>query len=116
MKTQVFTIFSSSPNDRDLAQIAAALKKGAVMIYPTDTVYALGCLSNNAVALDKLARLKDIKLERAPLSFLFKDISELSNYVKPFEGKLESWDYEPRNATDDIVAKILDAYHEHQIK
>ena len=38
------------------------------------------------------------------------------NYVKPFEGKLESWDYEPRNATDDIVAKILDAYHEHQIK
>ena len=30
--------------------------------------------------------------------------------------KLESWDYEPRNATDDIVAKILDAYHEHQIK
>ena len=88
MKTQVFTIFSSSPNDRDLAQIAAALKKGAVMIYPTDTVYALGCLSNNAVALDKLARLKDIKLERAPLSFLFKDISELSNYVKPFEAKV----------------------------
>ena len=88
MKTQVFTLFCSSPNDRDLAQIAAALKKGAVMIYPTDTVYALGCLSNNAVALDKLARLKDIKLERAPLSFLFKDISELSNYVKPFEAKV----------------------------
>ena len=38
------------------------------------------------------------------------------NYVKPFDVKLESWDYEPRNATDDIVAKILDAYHEHQIK
>ena len=38
------------------------------------------------------------------------------NYVKPFEGKLESWDYEPRNATDDIVAKILEAYHEHKIK
>ena len=71
MKTQVFTLFSSSPNDRDLAQVATALKKGAVMIYPTDTVYALGCLSNNAVALEKLARLKNIKLEKAPLSFLF---------------------------------------------
>ena len=58
------------------------------MIYPTDTVYALGCLSNNAVALDKLARLKDIKLEKAPLSFLFEDISELSNYVKPFDAKV----------------------------
>ena len=88
MKTQVFTLFSSSPNDRDLAQAAKALKKGAVMIYPTDTVYALGCLSNNAVALDKLARLKNIKLEKAPLSFLFKDISELSNYVKPFDAKV----------------------------
>ena len=62
MKTQVFTLFSSSPNDRDLAQVATALKKGAVMIYPTDTVYALGCLSNNAVALEKLARLKNIPL------------------------------------------------------
>ena len=88
MKTQVFTLFSSSPNDRDLAQVATVLKKGAVMIYPTDTVYALGCLSNNAVALEKLARLKNIKLEKAPLSFLFEDISELSNYVKPFDAKV----------------------------
>jgi tRNA threonylcarbamoyl adenosine modification protein (Sua5/YciO/YrdC/YwlC family) len=88
MKTQVFTLFSSSPNNRDLAQIALALNNGAVMIYPTDTVYALGCLSNNAVGLDKLARLKNIKLEKAPLSFLFEDISELSNYVKPFDAKI----------------------------
>ena len=85
MKTKVYTLFSSSPNDRDLAQIAASLKKGALMIYPTDTVYALGCLSNNTNALDKIARLKDIKLEKAPLSFIFQDISELSNYVKPFD-------------------------------
>ena len=83
MKTQVFTLFSSSPNDRDLAQVATVLKKGAVMIYPTDTVYALGCLSNNAVALEKLARLKNIKLEKAPLSFLFEDISELSIMLSP---------------------------------
>ena len=88
MRTQVFTLYTSSPNERDLAQIALALKKGALMIYPTDTVYALGCLSNNAVALDKLARLKNIRLEKAPLSFLFEDISELSNYVKPFDAKI----------------------------
>ena len=88
MKTKLYTLFSTSPNDRDLAQIAVALKKGALMIYPTDTVYALGCLSDNPVALEKLARLKGIKLENAPLSFLFKDISELSNYVKPFDAKI----------------------------
>ena len=85
MKTQLYTLFSSSPNERDLARIAVALKKGALVIYPTDTVYAIGCLSDNPVALEKLARLKDIKLEKAPLSFLFKNISELSNYVKPFD-------------------------------
>jgi mitochondrial fission protein ELM1 len=40
----------------------------------------------------------------------------VQDYVKPFEGKLESWPYEPRNATPEIVAKILDAYHLHQNK
>ncbi len=88
MKTAVFTLFPSSPNERDLVQIAAALKKGALMIYPTDTVYALGCLSNNTVALEKLARLKAIKLEKAPLSFVFQNISELSSFVKPFDASV----------------------------
>ena len=85
MRTAVYTLFSSSPNQRDLLRIAEALKAGALMIYPTDTVYALGCLSNNEKALNKLAALKEIRLEKAPLSFLFEDLSELSNYVKPFD-------------------------------
>ena len=85
MKTQVYTLYASSPNERDLRQIAQALTQGAVMIYPTDTVYALGCLSTNERALGKLADLKNIRLEKAPLSFLFEDLSELSNYVKPFD-------------------------------
>ena len=78
MKTQLYTLFSSSPNERDLREIAQALQQGAVMIYPTDTVYALGCLSNSEKGLNKLAALKDIRLEKAPLSFLFEDLSSLS--------------------------------------
>ena len=66
MRTAVYTLFSSSPNQRDLLRIAEALKAGALMIYPTDTVYALGCLSNNEKALNKLAALKEIRLERRP--------------------------------------------------
>ena len=85
MKTQVYTLFSSSPNERDLRKIAQALNQGAVIIYPTDTVYALGCLSSNEKGLNKLAVLKDIRLEKAPLSFLFNDLSSLSNYVKLFD-------------------------------
>ena len=87
METEVFTLYPSSPNLKELSHVAQRLKEGALMIYPTDTVYALGCLSTNAIALDKLARLKDIKLEKAMLSFIFKDFSDLSNYVKPFDAK-----------------------------
>jgi tRNA threonylcarbamoyl adenosine modification protein (Sua5/YciO/YrdC/YwlC family) len=88
MITKVYTLFPSSPNERDLLKVANELQKGALVIYPTDTVYAIGCLSSNTVALDKFSRLKDIKLEKAALSFLFKDISELSSYVKPFDASI----------------------------
>ena len=87
MKTKVYSLFPSSPNLKDLGEIAIALKNGAILIYPTDTVYALGCLSNNSKALEKFAKLKNIKLEKAQLSFLFKDLSELSNYVKPINAR-----------------------------
>lgn len=87
MFTEVFTLYPSSPNLKELSKVADRLKEGALMIYPTDTVYALGCLSTSSEALAKLARLKEIKLEKAPLSFIFKDFSDLSNYVKPFEAK-----------------------------
>lgn len=88
MNTRVYTLFPSSPNERDLAKVAIELKNGALMIYPTDTVYAVGCLSTNSVALEKFMRFKNIKLEKAPLSFLFNSISELSNYVKPFDASI----------------------------
>ncbi len=88
MITKVYTLFPSSPNERDLAKIALELKKGALMIYPTDTVYAVGCLCTNSVGLEKFMRFKNIKLEKAPLSFLFNTISELSNYVKPFDASI----------------------------
>ena len=87
METEVFTLYPSSPNLKELSSVAKRLNEGALMIYPTDTVYALGCLSTNAAALNKLGRLKEIKLEKAPLSFIFKDFSDLSNYVKPFDAK-----------------------------
>lgn len=88
MKTKVFTLYTSSPNSQDLEKIAAELAKGAVMIYPTDTVYAMGCLSNHSKALSQFARIRGIKLEKSQLSFLFKDISEVSNYVKPFNASI----------------------------
>ncbi|MDB4015545.1 L-threonylcarbamoyladenylate synthase [Flavobacteriaceae bacterium] len=79
------SLYPSSPNVKIIKDVAKALIAGALVIYPTDTVYALGCLSSNYKALDRLAKLKKVKVEQAPFSFLFSDMSELSGYVQQFD-------------------------------
>ena len=88
MNTVVYTIYPSSPNEKTLEEVAFALAQGALMIYPTDTVYALGCLSDNAKALSKFEQLRGIKVAKAPLSFLFASIGDISNYIKPFDSSV----------------------------
>lgn len=82
---ELFKFYHSSPNIKALEKAAEHLKQGALMIYPTDTVYALGCLSNQSEALERLAAIKGVKLEKASFSFFIKDFSELSRYVKPLD-------------------------------
>ena len=79
------SLYPSSPNVKIIKDVAKALIAGALVIYPTDTVYALGCLSSNYKALGRLAKLKKVKVEQAPFSFLFSDMSELSVYVQQFD-------------------------------
>ena len=59
-----------------------------MIIFPTDTVYAIGCLSNQSERLKDLAKIKGVKLEHAPLSFIFKDIRDLSEFVSPMNSKV----------------------------
>ena len=75
--------YQSSPNLKILQKAADLLEQGGVIIYPTDTVYALGCLSNNNSGLERLANIKGVKLDKAPFSIFIKDFSDLSHYVKP---------------------------------
>ena len=80
-------VYSETPNPKDLLLVTKILNKGGVIIFPTDTVYGLGCLSNNLSALDRFAKIKGLRIEQAPLSFLFQDIRSLSNYVAPMNSK-----------------------------
>ena len=80
-------VYSETPNPKDLLRVTKILNKGGVIIFPTDTVYGLGCLSNNLSALDRFAKIKGLRIEQAPLSFLFQDIRSLSNYVAPMNSK-----------------------------
>ena len=77
--------YQSKPNNKLLKKAAHVLEQGGLIIYPTDTVYALGCLSNNINGLQRLANIKQIKLDKAPLSFFMRNFSDLSNYVKPLD-------------------------------
>lgn len=69
-------------DQRLIQDIVDDLKKGEIIIYPTDTVYAMGCDLMNKRALEKLAKLKGVRLKQAKFSIICKDLSQISSYVK----------------------------------
>lgn len=80
--TELIRIYDKNPSEKHIRKIAEVLRNGGLVIYPTDTVYGLGCDINNVSALKRIAHIKGIKkLEKANLSFMCKDMSKLSEYV-----------------------------------
>jgi len=78
-------IYNDNPDPGAIDKVAAVLKKGGLVIYPTDTVYGLGCDIHNNKALEKIALLKGIKIEKATFSFICNNLSHLSDYVKQID-------------------------------
>ncbi len=78
-------IYNENPNLKEIDKVVKVLKKGGLVIYPTDTVYGLGCDITNVKALEKIAKLKGVKLEKANFSFICSDLSNLSDYVKQID-------------------------------
>lgn len=71
------------PQEKTIQQIVDCLKNDGIIIYPTDTVYAMGCNMMSQKAVEKLCQLKNIKPEKANFSFVCSDLSHLANYAKP---------------------------------
>lgn len=82
---QLIKIYPENPNETAVAKVVKALKEGGLVIYPTDTVYGLGCDITNSRALERIAKIKGIKLEKANFSFICHDLSNLSDYVKQID-------------------------------
>ncbi len=78
-------IYEENPNPKQIARVVKVLRKGGLVIYPTDTVYGLGCDITNSRALEKIARIKGIKLGKANWSFICADLSNLSDYVRQID-------------------------------
>ncbi len=82
---ELIKIYQQNIDTRQIEKVVAVLRKGGLVIYPTDTVYGLGCDITNKSALQKIARIKGVKLEKSNFSFVCKDLSNLSDYVKQID-------------------------------
>lgn len=78
-------IHPDNPSKRHISQVVEILNKDGVIIFPTDTIYGIGCDIRNNKAFEKLCRIRGIKPEKANFSFLMSDLSHISNYTKPFD-------------------------------
>ena len=83
--SEFIRIYEDKPSEVAIKKVVDVLKDGGLVIYPTDTVYGLGCDITNSRALEKLAKIKGIKLEKANFSFVCSSLSNLSDYVKQID-------------------------------
>lgn len=81
-------LYNENPNHREIRKIVDVLRDGGVIIYPTDTVYGLGCDITNSRAVEKVARWKGVKVEKNNFSFICSDLSHLSDYTKPIQNRV----------------------------
>lgn len=75
-------IHPDNPNPREMKMVLECLRDGGVIIYPTDTVYALGCDIYESKAVERVCKIKGIKPEKANFSFVFYDLSHLADFTR----------------------------------
>ena len=85
-----------SPEENKIRMVAECLHDDGIVIYPTDTVYGIGCHIHKSRAVERICRIKGIKVEKANFSFIFSDLSHLSDFTKPVD-----------NSTYKIMRKAL---------
>lgn len=81
-------IYPENPSEKEVEKVVNILRNGGVIIYPTDTVYGLGCDISNQKAIERVCQIRNIKPEKANLSFVCYDLSHLSDYTKPVDTQL----------------------------
>ncbi len=76
-------LYNENTNSRQVQQVVDVLRNGGLIIYPTDTVYGIGCDILNQKAVEKVAQLKGLKVEKTQFSFICHDLSHLSDFSRP---------------------------------
>ena len=77
-----------NPDQRQIDHIVSMLNKGGIIVVPTDTIYAFAASINSKKGLEKLAKIKNVKLKKSQFSLICHDLSEISTYTKPMDRKV----------------------------
>lgn len=85
MAAELLKIHPVNPEGRKIAQVIERLKQGGIVIYPTDTIYGIGCDLMNRKSIARLCQIMDIKPQKLDLSFICHDLSHISEYVRRLE-------------------------------
>lgn len=80
-------IYPENPNEKAIQQVVDLLKKGGIIIYPTDTVYGMGCDISNSKAIEKICKIRGIKPEKANFSFICYDLSHISDFTRQIDNE-----------------------------
>lgn len=76
-------IYPDNPNPKAISQVVDCLRDGGIVIYPTDTIYGIGCSIESHSAVDRIIQMKRIDTRKAHLSFICSDLSNISDYTRP---------------------------------
>ena len=87
-KNMLLLIHPENPQQRLIKQVVECLKDGGVIIYPTDTIYGLGCDIYHPKAIERICQIKNVDPKKAQLSFICRDLSHLSDYTKSIDTPL----------------------------
>ncbi|MCF0057343.1 L-threonylcarbamoyladenylate synthase [Dyadobacter sp. CY356] len=82
MPAELIRIYPENPDERKIRQVVDCLRDGGLVIYPTDTIYGLGCDIFNSRAVEKIARIKGIKAQKNDFSFICYDLSHIADYAR----------------------------------
>jgi tRNA threonylcarbamoyl adenosine modification protein (Sua5/YciO/YrdC/YwlC family) len=85
MAAEILKIHPLNPEPRKIERAVNIFKEGGIVIYPTDTIYGIGCDLMNRKAIERLCKILDIKPQKLNLSFICKDLSQISEYVRKME-------------------------------
>jgi len=81
----IVKLYEENPNPKQLKQVVECFKDGGVVIYPTDTIYALGCDIASKKGIERVSKIKGVKSKKTDFSFVFYDLSHISSYTRQFD-------------------------------